>query len=204
MASEIMRVCKRWFVTTPNRWYPFEFHIRLPFITWLPFHGYLKIGQIICYNHVKKKYVFGQKIDHLRLMTANELRMCFPGSQIIKQRVTFMPETLIAIGEKVQFWNLLTTAKDFQILVKNRWAPRSVRRRIASLRGLFTIDRREIWYLTFEVWVFYRKWTVDSLLVPLNGSSMNIDFDVNTENSSSAVKAVSDNVNGWSIESQKS
>ena len=101
MASEIIRVGKRWFVTTPNRWYPFEFHMRLPFVTWLPFHGYLKFGSLICFNHVKRKYVFGQKIDHLRLMTANELRVCFPGSRIIKQRVTFMPETLIAIGEKV-------------------------------------------------------------------------------------------------------
>jgi len=101
MASEIIRVGKRWFVTTPNRWYPFEFHMRLPFVTWLPFHGYLKFGSLICFNHVKRKYVFGQKIDHLRLMTANELRMCFPCGRIIKQRVTFMPETLIAIGEKV-------------------------------------------------------------------------------------------------------
>ena len=27
MAEEIMRVGKRWFVTTPNRWFPFEFHL---------------------------------------------------------------------------------------------------------------------------------------------------------------------------------
>ncbi len=100
MASEIMRVGRKWFVTTPNRWYPFEFHMRLPFVTWLPFHGYLKIGQIISYNHVKQKYAYGSKHDHLRLMTAKELGMCFPGSRIIKQRVTFMPETLIAVGEK--------------------------------------------------------------------------------------------------------
>ena len=100
MASEIIRVGRKWFVTTPNRWYPFEFHMRLPFVTWLPFHGYLKIGQIISYNHVKQKYTCGLKHDHLRLMTASELGMCFPGSRIIKQRVTFMPETLIAGGEK--------------------------------------------------------------------------------------------------------
>ena len=99
MASEVMRVGRKWFVTTPNRWYPFEFHMRLPFVTWLPFHGYLRAGQIVSYNHVKQKYACGLKPDHLRLMTANELGMCFPGSRIIKQRVTFMPETLIAVGE---------------------------------------------------------------------------------------------------------
>ena len=31
MAQEIMRVGKRWFVTTPNRWYPFEFRMKLAF-----------------------------------------------------------------------------------------------------------------------------------------------------------------------------
>jgi SAM-dependent methyltransferase len=101
MASEIMRVGKRWFVTTPNRWYPFEFHMRLPLVTWLPGSMYLKIGHLIAYNHVTRKYVFNQKISNLRLMTVQELKECFPNSRIIKQRVTFMAETLIATNEDV-------------------------------------------------------------------------------------------------------
>ncbi|MHC4083580.1 MAG: hypothetical protein ACYSWZ_00045 [Planctomycetota bacterium] len=40
----------------------------------------------------------GIKYDDLRLMTARELRICFPGSRIIKQRATFMAETLVVIG----------------------------------------------------------------------------------------------------------
>jgi SAM-dependent methyltransferase len=99
MAAEIMRVGKRWFVTTPNRWYPFEFHMRLPFVTWLPKHGYLWAGNIISYNHAQKKYVFRIKnYSGVRLMTTKELKQCFPNSKIIKQRVTFMAETLIVIG----------------------------------------------------------------------------------------------------------
>jgi SAM-dependent methyltransferase len=98
MASEIMRVGKRWFVTTPNRWFPFEFHMRLPFVTWLPGRNYLRIGNIISYNHLRGKYMLGVKRDDLRLMSAGELRKCFPSSSIVKQRVTFMAETLIAIG----------------------------------------------------------------------------------------------------------
>jgi SAM-dependent methyltransferase len=101
MASEIMRVGKRWFVTTPNRWFPFEFHMRLPFVTWLPGCSYLRIGNIVSYNHIRKKYVVGQKYHDLRLMSAGELRRCFSSSNIIKQRVTFMAETLIAIGGDV-------------------------------------------------------------------------------------------------------
>lgn len=98
MAAEIMRVGKRWFVTTPNRWFPFEFHLRLPFVTWLPAHSYLYAGRIISYNHVHKKYMFGIKHDGLSLLTARQLKSCFPNSKIIKQRVTFMAETLIVVG----------------------------------------------------------------------------------------------------------
>lgn len=98
MATEIMRVGKSWFVTTPNRWYPFEFHMRLPFVTWLPRNGYIRFGQVISYNHMKRKYMTGIRRDDLRLMTAKDLKHCFPTSRIIKQRVTFMPETLICVG----------------------------------------------------------------------------------------------------------
>ena len=101
MASEIMRVGKSWFVTTPNRWFPFEFHLRLPFVTWLPGKSYLRIGNIISFNHLRGKYMFGVKREDLRLLSAGELEKCFPGSSIIKQRVTFMAETLIAIGGDV-------------------------------------------------------------------------------------------------------
>lgn len=101
MPAEIMRVGKQWFVTTPNRWFPFEFHMRLPFVTWLPGNSYLRIGNIISYNHIRGKYMFGAKREDLRLMSARELEECFPGSKIIKQRVTFMAETLIAVGGNI-------------------------------------------------------------------------------------------------------
>jgi len=98
MASEIMRVGKRWFVTTPNRWYPFEFHLRLPFVTWLPWHGYRWAGRLMQYNHIDRKYMFGVPVAGIHLLSASDLRKCFPGSRIVKQRVTFMAETLIAVG----------------------------------------------------------------------------------------------------------
>lgn len=34
--KELVRTSKRAFITTPNRWFPFEIHTRLPFVHWLP------------------------------------------------------------------------------------------------------------------------------------------------------------------------
>jgi len=98
MAREIMRVGKRWFVTTPNRWYPYEFHLRLPFVTWLPRHGYIWCGQFVRYDHIHSRYVWGAAPADIRLLSTSELSCLFRGSQIVKQRVTFMAETLIAVG----------------------------------------------------------------------------------------------------------
>lgn len=98
MAAEVERVGKCWFITTPNRWYPFEFHMQLPFITWLPCHGYLWFGRLVSYDHVRQKYCFGAKRSDTRLLSTNDLRKCFPTSKIIKQRVTFMAETLVVVG----------------------------------------------------------------------------------------------------------
>ncbi len=101
MAKEIMRVGKAWFVTTPNRWYPFEFHMRLPLVTWLPGNAYIQAGRVVRYSHVRKRYAFGiGRHPNLRLMSARELHLCFPDSRIVKLRVTFMAETLIVIGGK--------------------------------------------------------------------------------------------------------
>lgn len=98
MASEVRRVGKHWFVTTPNRWFPFEFHLRLPLVTWLPGRLYLKIGSIYRFSHIEGRYMTGLDCSDIELLTARQMRKCFPESKIIKHRTTFMAETLIAWG----------------------------------------------------------------------------------------------------------
>jgi SAM-dependent methyltransferase len=34
--KELRRTCKKIYFTTPNRWFPFEVHTKLPFLHWLP------------------------------------------------------------------------------------------------------------------------------------------------------------------------
>lgn len=98
-ASEVMRVAKRYFVTTPNRWYPFEFHLRLPLVTWLPGNTYLKAGSVVRFNHVQKKYMwFTGEVTGLELLSKRKIIQCFPDAIIVKSQITFMSETLIAVG----------------------------------------------------------------------------------------------------------
>ena len=98
MADEVRRVGKRWFITTPNRWFPFEFHVRMPFISWLPAPLMHRAARLWGYNHVRGRYQAGCDYSEVHLLTAQQLRRAFPDSVVLKPRVTFWPETLVLVG----------------------------------------------------------------------------------------------------------
>lgn len=98
MADEVRRVGKRWFLTTPNRWYPFEFHARMPLISWLPARQMHRIARLWAYNHVRGRYQPGNDYSDVHLLTARQLRSLFPDSLVLRPRVTFWPETLVVVG----------------------------------------------------------------------------------------------------------
>ena len=76
---EICRVGRSCCITTPNRWYPVEFHTILPFVHWLP----AKYFRIIC--KVLRKDFFAQE-ENLNLVSRNIGRHFFPTSQKIRMK----------------------------------------------------------------------------------------------------------------------
>jgi SAM-dependent methyltransferase len=70
MAREILRAGEKWFVTTLNRWYPFEFHLRQSLVTWLPWHGYRRCGRIASHKRTWGRYMRGLQLEPLRLLSA--------------------------------------------------------------------------------------------------------------------------------------
>ncbi len=94
LAAEIQRVGKRWFVQTPNRYFPIEPHTRLPFAQWLP-RSWVKrwlpyMGRIWGYT------------DDLgwRLLDSREFKGLFPGSRLIRERWAGLTKSLVVIGSK--------------------------------------------------------------------------------------------------------
>jgi ubiquinone/menaquinone biosynthesis C-methylase UbiE len=92
-ANEIMRVSKNFFVTTPNYWFPFEFHYRLPFIHWFSKELQQKIKKVI-----GGRYPKGSMPEPLALLSTRDLRKLFPGNLILKQRFLGWPATLTVVG----------------------------------------------------------------------------------------------------------
>jgi hypothetical protein len=87
-AQEVMRVGRSWFITTPNYWYPIDAHYHLPLVQFLSTPGQQRLARAL------------GKVPYpaLHLLDSSKLEQLFPGGRIVRCRVTFYPETLIAVG----------------------------------------------------------------------------------------------------------
>jgi SAM-dependent methyltransferase len=90
-ARELQRVGRRWFVQTPNRWFPIEPHALLPFVHWLP----RRAGRALW-----RLGVSGDPYDEVRLLGAGELRRLFPDAVIVRERTGPLTKSLVAVGPR--------------------------------------------------------------------------------------------------------
>jgi SAM-dependent methyltransferase len=81
--SEALRVGRRVFVTTPNRWFPVEVHTRLPLVHWLPERAAHRAYDLTGRSWAKENHLLGPA----------GLRALFPGPV----RIVNLGLTLVAI-----------------------------------------------------------------------------------------------------------
>ncbi len=83
LVSEALRVGRRVFITTPNRWFPIEVHTRLPLVHWLPD----AVARSV-YDALGK-----EPGEDLRILSKRDLESLFPG----RVRIVNLGLTLVAI-----------------------------------------------------------------------------------------------------------
>ncbi len=81
--SEALRVGRRVFVTTPNRWFPVEVHTRLPLVHWLPGAASDRAYDLTGKGFAKENHLLGSA----------DLRRLFPGPV----KIVNLGMTLVAI-----------------------------------------------------------------------------------------------------------
>ena len=81
--DEVLRVARRAFVTTPNRWFPIEVHTRAPFVHWLPEHAANRVYDLLRKPWAKENHLLGPR----------ELADLFPP----EARIVNLGMTLVAI-----------------------------------------------------------------------------------------------------------
>ena len=81
--AEALRVGRRVFLTTPNRWFPIEVHTRLPLVHWLPQGVAARAYDLSGMGWAKENHLLGSR----------DLRRLFPGPV----RIVNLGLTLVAI-----------------------------------------------------------------------------------------------------------
>lgn len=94
--NECLRVCKSFFMTTPDKSFPIEMHTMLPLLHWLP-NKYMKLA----FNFLGKGIYADQA--HLNLLDTKQALALFPDTvkvNLIKLKTFGLPSNLIIYGYK--------------------------------------------------------------------------------------------------------
>ncbi len=99
MAREITRVGKRYFVQTPNRYFPLEPHFLFPFYQFLPVDWRVWLLQHAPLGWTEKipdRTVAKRVVESVTLLSKNELCEHFPGAKIYEEKFLGLTKSLIA------------------------------------------------------------------------------------------------------------
>jgi 2-polyprenyl-3-methyl-5-hydroxy-6-metoxy-1,4-benzoquinol methylase len=91
-AAEVQRVARRYFVQTPNRYFPIEPHYQLPLFQFLPER---------VRRELNRRYTLGWQAkgqwEEINLLSYRDLRRLFPDAEIHRERVFGLTKSLIAV-----------------------------------------------------------------------------------------------------------
>ncbi|HUT77211.1 MAG TPA: class I SAM-dependent methyltransferase [Polyangia bacterium] len=94
-AAEIRRVARRYWVQTPNYWFPIEPHALLPGAQFLP-----EPARRVAWRASPRGIDYE---DSLRLLKAGELARLFPDALILHERAGPLTKSLVAVGPRELF-----------------------------------------------------------------------------------------------------
>ena len=91
-ADEVGRVGERYFVQTPNKWFPIEPHYQFPLFQFLPER---------LQRALNRRFTLGWRArgqwEPVRLLSARDLRRLFPDAEIHRERVFGLTKSLMAV-----------------------------------------------------------------------------------------------------------
>jgi hypothetical protein len=99
MADEIKRVGKRYFIETPNRYFPVEPHFLFPFFQFLPFTIRTMLLQNFRLGYCRRRPERAdaeQEVRSIRLLSGTELKRLSPEAVIERERLCGLTRCLLA------------------------------------------------------------------------------------------------------------
>jgi hypothetical protein len=99
MAHEIRRVAKRYFVQTPNRYFPIEPHFLVPGFQFLPVDArvwLLSHFRLGWYDRIPDKGDAKREVESIALLSEKQVRKLFPAAEIYKEKIAGITKSFVA------------------------------------------------------------------------------------------------------------
>ncbi len=100
MAGHVRRLAPRYYVQTPNFWFPIEPHMRAPLFHWLPEQLRYRILMRFDIGFAKRRGTVDhamRDVQSIALLDRRQFAALFPDARIETERVLAMPKSLMAI-----------------------------------------------------------------------------------------------------------
>ncbi|TFV96285.1 class I SAM-dependent methyltransferase [Algoriphagus kandeliae] len=96
MAQEIQRVGKKYYVQTPNRYFPIEAHYALPFAQYWPKNLLFQTLTKTPFSRFQKwdSQDARQYIEEIRLLDEKEMKQLFPGGKVYREKLGGMTKSI--------------------------------------------------------------------------------------------------------------
>ena len=101
MANEVRRVGRRYFLQTPNRYFPIEPHFLFPFFQFLPWRlrvWILSQFGIGWHNREPDRREAERIVKGIRLLAERELQALFPGAQVWREKFLGLTKSFIVFS----------------------------------------------------------------------------------------------------------
>jgi hypothetical protein len=98
--ARVTRRGTRYFLQTPNRWFPVEPHFVLPFHFLLPRR--VKAAVVMWWDRGPRRRSYRdalERVDSIHLLTRRELELLFPDATIVVDRKWFLPKSFMVFGK---------------------------------------------------------------------------------------------------------
>ncbi len=103
-ADEIRRVARRYWVQTPNRWFPIEPHLLTPLVHLLPRSWQRPIVRRMTVWQVieqpspdRRRYYVQHYLNDIRLLGPRDMARLFPDAKIVRERWLGLTKSLLAV-----------------------------------------------------------------------------------------------------------
>jgi hypothetical protein len=100
-SKEMKRISKKYYLQTPNYWFPIEPHFATPFFHWLPEAVKIKLllhFNLGWYNKAKSLNEAREIADSCRLLSKKDLVNLFPEGRIFRERILFFVKSFVVIN----------------------------------------------------------------------------------------------------------